>query len=250
MIRHTPRASYWIHARVPARYLTFALSMTAMVSHVVGDAAYVGERLRDVDAARTRRRKAGDLIPAIRRLQRLALLQLVAEEILRGEDAAVRLGGLLDGGGHRAGRRGAEEECRQGGRGKEPPDAKALAAKLKERDIPVLLAGMLAPPNFGAAYGREFVAVLRPPIAHIIASAARACATSSGRAPLRSFFSTSRCAEARASACATSCSATCSWSWAWPGRAAPTGCSTWFFPHAGSRAMRRSTICGGRASMN
>jgi aminobenzoyl-glutamate transport protein len=28
-------------ARVPARYLTFALSMTAMVSHVVGDAAYV-----------------------------------------------------------------------------------------------------------------------------------------------------------------------------------------------------------------
>jgi len=28
-------------ARVPARYLTFALSLTAMVSHVVGDAAYI-----------------------------------------------------------------------------------------------------------------------------------------------------------------------------------------------------------------
>lgn len=28
-------------ARVPGRYLTFALSMTAMVSHVAGDAAYV-----------------------------------------------------------------------------------------------------------------------------------------------------------------------------------------------------------------
>jgi acyl-CoA thioesterase-1 len=35
----------------------------------------------------------------------------------------------------------------------------AILDRLAARDLPVLLAGMLAPPNFGAAYGREFVAV-------------------------------------------------------------------------------------------
>ncbi|MEN0072756.1 MAG: arylesterase [Paracraurococcus sp.] len=35
----------------------------------------------------------------------------------------------------------------------------AILDRLKARDIPVLLAGMLAPPNLGAAYGREFAAV-------------------------------------------------------------------------------------------
>lgn len=48
-------------------------------------------------------------------------------------------------------------------RGLPPAEAKAnLAAmlkKLKERDIPVLLAGMLAPRNLGAAYATEFDAI-------------------------------------------------------------------------------------------
>ncbi len=34
----------------------------------------------------------------------------------------------------------------------------AILAKLSARRIPVLLSGMLAPPNLGAAYGREFAA--------------------------------------------------------------------------------------------
>lgn len=37
----------------------------------------------------------------------------------------------------------------------------AILDRLAARNIPVLLAGMLAPPNFGAAYGREFVAVFQ-----------------------------------------------------------------------------------------
>ncbi len=48
-------------------------------------------------------------------------------------------------------------------RGLEPRQSEAnLAAildKLAARNIPVLLAGMLAPPNLGADYGREFAAV-------------------------------------------------------------------------------------------
>jgi acyl-CoA thioesterase-1 len=35
----------------------------------------------------------------------------------------------------------------------------AILAKLDAGHIPVLLAGMLAPPNLGAAYGREFAAI-------------------------------------------------------------------------------------------
>ncbi|MCO6414686.1 arylesterase [Siccirubricoccus sp. KC 17139] len=35
----------------------------------------------------------------------------------------------------------------------------AILDRLAARDIPVLLAGMLAPPNLGAEYGREFAAV-------------------------------------------------------------------------------------------
>ncbi len=35
----------------------------------------------------------------------------------------------------------------------------AILDRLAARNLPVLLAGMLAPPNFGAAYGREFIAV-------------------------------------------------------------------------------------------
>jgi acyl-CoA thioesterase-1 len=37
----------------------------------------------------------------------------------------------------------------------------AILDRLAARNLPVLLAGMLAPPNFGAAYGREFVAVFQ-----------------------------------------------------------------------------------------
>lgn len=48
-------------------------------------------------------------------------------------------------------------------RGLEPRQSRAnLAAildRLAERRIPALLAGMLAPPNLGAEYGREFAAV-------------------------------------------------------------------------------------------
>ena len=35
----------------------------------------------------------------------------------------------------------------------------AILARLQERNIPVLLAGMYAPPNLGLGYGREFKAV-------------------------------------------------------------------------------------------
>ena len=35
----------------------------------------------------------------------------------------------------------------------------AILDRLKARGIPVLLAGMLAPPNLGAEYGREFAAI-------------------------------------------------------------------------------------------
>ena len=35
----------------------------------------------------------------------------------------------------------------------------AILGELKRRDIPVLLAGMLAPPNYGTDYGRRFAAV-------------------------------------------------------------------------------------------
>jgi len=48
-------------------------------------------------------------------------------------------------------------------RGLPPQQSKANLAgildRLAERDIPVLLVGMLAPPNLGAEYGREFAAV-------------------------------------------------------------------------------------------
>ncbi|RAI59463.1 arylesterase [Roseicella frigidaeris] len=37
----------------------------------------------------------------------------------------------------------------------------AILDRLKSRGIPVLLAGMLAPPNLGAAYGAEFAAVFQ-----------------------------------------------------------------------------------------
>ncbi len=37
----------------------------------------------------------------------------------------------------------------------------AILDRLAARNLPVLLAGMLAPPNIGAAYGREFVAVFQ-----------------------------------------------------------------------------------------
>jgi len=50
-------------------------------------------------------------------------------------------------------------------RGLDPQQTRAnLAAildRLAARNIPVLLAGMLAPPNLGADYGREFAAVFR-----------------------------------------------------------------------------------------
>ena len=35
----------------------------------------------------------------------------------------------------------------------------AILAELKKRDIPVLLTGMFAPPNYGGDYGRKFAAV-------------------------------------------------------------------------------------------
>ncbi len=48
-------------------------------------------------------------------------------------------------------------------RGLPPTQSRASLAtildRLKARDIPVLLAGMLAPPNLGGGYGREFAAV-------------------------------------------------------------------------------------------
>lgn len=50
-------------------------------------------------------------------------------------------------------------------RGLPPPQIRAnlnaILDRLAARNLPVLLAGMLAPPNFGAAYGREFVAVFQ-----------------------------------------------------------------------------------------
>ncbi|WP_237180354.1 arylesterase [Roseomonas haemaphysalidis] len=36
-----------------------------------------------------------------------------------------------------------------------------ILARLKARNIPVLLAGMLAPPNLGADYGRDFAAIFQ-----------------------------------------------------------------------------------------
>jgi acyl-CoA thioesterase-1 len=48
-------------------------------------------------------------------------------------------------------------------RGLEPNETRksleAIIARLKERNIPVLLAGMLAPPNLGAAYKENFDAI-------------------------------------------------------------------------------------------
>ena len=36
-----------------------------------------------------------------------------------------------------------------------------IITRLKERNIPILLVGMLAPPNLGREYGEEFAAVFR-----------------------------------------------------------------------------------------